>query len=411
MEPWRKNLYTLWGTQFLAMLGMNLVVPFLPFYIRELGVTEPTALARWSGLVFSGPFILSLLATPLWGALGDRYGRKPMVVRALFGLALSQLLIGFSQNVYQLLAFRIVQGAISGFIASSLALVSANTPKERMGYAMGFMQSSTAGGMVLGPFIGGLLADLIGFRTIFFVTVSLCTIAGIIVIFLVTELNKVHPEARSYTVFDNLRLMWSDKRLRVIACTLIASQLSVLMAEPIFALYIEGFKTGGEYISTLAGGIFSVAGLFMVISAPWWGRRTDRTGYRANLAIALGVVAACYVGHLVVRSLMVLVVLRAILGFARGGILPSLYALTSVWAPAERQGGMMAIASSMTIFGNLIGPSIGGVVAGDLGITAPFAVNSILLFMVSYAVWVFLRDPERTTPPVEGVAEPVSPTE
>ena len=107
---------------------------------------------------------------------------------------------GFSQDVYQLLAFRIVQGAISGFIASSLALVSANTPRERMGYAMGFMQSSTAGGMVLGPFIGGLLADLIGYRAIFFVTAGLCAIAGILVVLLVTELNKVHPQARRYTV-------------------------------------------------------------------------------------------------------------------------------------------------------------------------------------------------------------------
>jgi DHA1 family multidrug resistance protein-like MFS transporter len=231
------------------------------------------------------------------------------------------------------------------------------------------------------------------------------------VIFLVTELNKVHPKARTFTVFDNLRLMWGDRRLRIIAFTLIASQLSVLMAEPIFALYIEGFNTGGEYLSTIAGGIFSIAGLFMVISAPWWGRRTDRTGYRANLTIALGVVAACYVGHLVVTSLLVLVVLRAFLGFARGCILPSLYALTSVWAPPERQGGMMAIASSMTIFGNLIGPSIGGVVAGDFGVKAPFAVNSILLFMVSYAVWTFLRDPERHAVPPGKIPEQVSPTE
>ncbi len=184
MEPWRKNLYILWATQFLAMVGMNLVVPFLPFFIRELGVTDPDELARWSGLVFSGPFVLSFIATPIWGALGDRYGRKNMVVRAIFGLAVSQLLVGFSQDVIQLFIFRIVQGAISGFIASSLALVSTNTPREKVGYALGLMQSASAGGMVLGPFVGGLLADLIGYREIFFVTASLCTIGGVVVVFL-----------------------------------------------------------------------------------------------------------------------------------------------------------------------------------------------------------------------------------
>src|SRR3989304_5661176 len=129
MELWRKNLYILWGTQFLAMMGMNLVVPFLPFFIRELGVTEPAELARWSGLVFSGPFVLSFIATPIWGNLGDRYGRKIMVVRAIFGLAISQALIGLSQNVEMLFFFRMLQGAISGFIAAALALVSANTPR------------------------------------------------------------------------------------------------------------------------------------------------------------------------------------------------------------------------------------------------------------------------------------------
>ncbi len=411
MEPWRKNLYTLWGTQFLAMVGMNLVVPFLPFYIRELGVTDPDALARWSGLVFSGPFVLSFVAIPLWGALGDRYGRKAMVVRAIFGLALSQLLMGFSQDVYQLLFFRVLQGAISGFIASSLALVSTNTPREHMGYAMGFMQTSTAGGMVFGPFVGGLLADLIGYRPIFFVTASFCTVAGILVLLLVTELQKVHPESRRFTVRENVRLMFRDRRLRIVAATLVVGQMSVLMVEPIFVLFVEGFEADSKYISTIAGSIFSVSGLFMVISAPWWGRRNDRTGYRKNLAIALGVIGVCYMGHLLVGSLVQLGALRAFLGFARGGILPTLYALTSVFTPPERQGGMMAIASSMTLLGNLLGPAMGGILAGAFGISAPFIANGILLLSMSYIVWTRLLDPGMEAAHAPGIAEPVSPTE
>ena len=234
MELWRKNLYILWGTQFLAMVGMNLVVPFLPFFIRQIGVTDPTELARWSGLVFSGPFVLSFIATPIWGNLGDRYGRKIMVVRAIFGLALSQVLIGFSQNVVQLLIFRIVQGAISGFIASALALVSTNTPKDRIGYALGFMQSSTAGGMVLGPFVGGLLADLVGYREIFFVTAALCAVGGVVVMLKVQEIARGTVDGRKFTVRENYMLMYSDKRLRIVGLTLIVGQISVLMIEPIF---------------------------------------------------------------------------------------------------------------------------------------------------------------------------------
>ncbi len=411
MEPWRKNLYTLWGTQFIAMLGMNLVVPFLPFFIRELGVTEPDALARWSGLVFAGPFILSFFATPLWGALGDRYGRKAMVVRAIFGLAISQLLIGFSQDVYQLLFFRMVQGAISGFIASALALISTNTPRQHIGYAMGFIQSSSAAGMVFGPFVGGLLADLIGYRPIFFVTASLCAIAGVVVILLVTELIKVRPEARQFTVWDNVQLMFRDKGLRVVAVTLVVAQMSVLMVEPIFALFVEGFETDSKYISTIAGSIFSISGLFMVISAPWWGRRNDRTEYRKNLAIALGVIGVCYLGHLLAGSLVQLAALRAFLGFARGGVLPTLYALTTVFAPPERQGGMIAIASSMTVLGNMLGPALGGVVAGAFGINAPFIANSILLVCTCLFVWRYLREPAPSHPRRPEPTDPTPPTE
>jgi MFS transporter, DHA1 family, multidrug resistance protein len=392
MEFWRKNLYILWATQFIAMVGMNLVVPFLPFFIRSLGVTEPDELARWSGLVFAGPFVLSFIATPIWGALGDRYGRKIMVVRAIFGLAISQALIGLSQDVYQLFFFRIVQGAISGFIASALSLVSTNTPAEKSGYALGFLQSSSAGGMVLGPFIGGVLADMFGYRPIFFITATLCLISGFCVVFMVKELTHVHPDARKITVGDNVRLMFRDRRLRVVGIALIVGQVSVLMVEPIFALFIEGFYTDTRYLATVAGGIFSIAGLFMVISAPWWGKRNDRLGHKRNLYITFMACGAAYAGHLIVQDLIQLAVLRSFLGFMRGAILPTLYSLTSVYVPPERRGGMMAIASSMTLFGNLIGPTVGGVIAGHYGITASFVSSSVLLIGTGLGVWHYLDE-------------------
>jgi DHA1 family multidrug resistance protein-like MFS transporter len=393
MELWRRNLYILWATQFLAMVGMNLVVPFLPFYIRELGISDPESLARWSGFAFAGPFFLSFLAIPIWGALGDRYGRKIMVVRAIFGLAVSQILIGFAQDPVQLVIFRIVQGAISGFIASSLALVSTGTPRQHIGYALGFMQSSTAGGMVLGPFVGGLLADLIGYREIFFITAALCAAGGVVVLLGVRETFTREPEGRRYTAVDNLRLMVSNRRLRIVAITLIVGQMSVLMIEPIFALFIESFKANTEYLSTLTGAVFSISGLFMVVSAPWWGKRNDRVGYKRNLVIGLAVVGLAYAAHLLVKDLIQLGILRAILGFARGGFLPSLYSMTSLYAPAERRGGIMAIASSMTILGNMSGPIVGGIVAGHFGISASFLVNSCLLLATSAFLWRFFKDP------------------
>jgi DHA1 family multidrug resistance protein-like MFS transporter len=401
MELWRKNLYILWGTQFMAMVGMNLVVPFLPFYIRELGITDPSELPMWSGFAFSGTFLSAFLAIPLWGTLGDRYGRKMMVVRAIFGLALSQILIGLSQNVIQLVLFRILQGAISGFIASSLALVSTNTPKEKMGYALGLLQSSTAGGMVLGPFVGGILADLIGYREIFFITAALCTIGGFVILFNVKEIVHTTHEAQKFTVRDNYEFVISDKRLRIVALGLVVGQMSVLMIEPIFALFIESFKTDTQYVATLAGGIFSISGLFMVVSAPWWGKRNDRIGYKKNLFIALAIMGVAYAGHIVVEDLVQLGFLRAFLGFARGAILPALYSLASLYAPSERRGGIIAIASSFTLLGNTLGPTVGGFVAANFGITTSFVVNSCMLLGISIIMWKYLVEPPAKKKPRE----------
>jgi DHA1 family multidrug resistance protein-like MFS transporter len=395
MELWRKNLYILWGTQFLAMMGMNLVVPFLPFFIRTLGVTDEAEVTRWSGLVFAGPFVSSFFATPFWGTLGDKYGRKPMVVRALVGLAISQILIGFSQNVVQLFLFRILQGAISGFIAATLALVSTSAPKNRVGYALGMLQSASAGGVVLGPFVGGLLADLIGYREIFFVTAAFCSIGVVAVIYGVEEVRDTSASSKRFSVFENYGLMYSHKQLRLVAICLVMGQVSVLMVEPIFALFIESFKTDTEYIATLAGGIFSIMGLFSTISAPWWGKRNDSKGYKKGLFIGMGLTGLAYIGHNLVTGLFQLAVLRAILGIGRGGVLPSLYSLANLYSPPERRSGIIAIASSMTILGNMIGPILGGLVASFTGIREMFLVNSALALLVSLIIWKKMEEPRR----------------
>lgn len=387
MDLWRKNLYILWGTQFFAMVGMNLVVPFLPFYIRQLGVTDDAEVVRWSGLVFAGPFVSSFFATPFWGNMGDKYGRKPMVVRALIGLAIAQVFIGFSQNVMQLFLFRILQGAISGFIASALALVSTGTPKNRVGYAMGVLQSASAGGVVLGPFVGGVLADLVGYRTIFFVSAALCLLGAIAVISHVREVRDAGEGTARFSVLDNYKLMYSHRQLRLVALCLVVGQVSVLMVEPIFALFVESFRTDTAYIATLAGSIFSVTGLFSTISAPWWGKRNDRKGYKKGLFIGMALTGLAYIGHNLVQSLWQLAILRAVLGIGRGGVLPALYSLANLHAPPERKGGIIAIASSMTILGNMLGPVLGGFVAAHTGIREMFLVNSALALVVALVIW------------------------
>jgi DHA1 family multidrug resistance protein-like MFS transporter len=382
IEPWRKNLYIIWAAQFIAMMGMSSVVPFLPFYIRDLGVTTHEEVARWSGYVFSAPFLFAFFLTPVWGFLGDRYGRKLMVVRAVFGLAISQVLVGLSQSVEMLFLFRMLQGAISGFIAAALALVSATTPPERSGYALGILQTSTAAGSVLGPLVGGPLSDAVGYRPIFFIVAALCAISGFMVIRMVKEAPRHKTESESkHTLASNYIHAFRSPVIRIALALIFITQVSVLMIQPVFALYIEYLEPNKAFLATIAGVIFSIAGIFMVISAPWWGKRNDAKSYKKNLTIAIAGASVAYFLQGVVSQAYQLVVLRALQGFCVGGILPTLYSYISKNTAISRRGGMMGIASSFNVLANLFGPTAGGYVAAYIGLRENFYFTSGMLIL------------------------------
>lgn len=397
MEVWKKNLYSIWAAQFVAMVGMSMVVPFLPFYIRELGVTNPDELEHWSGIVFSGPFILSFLLTPIWGALGDRFGKKTMVMRAIFGLAVSQFLIGLSTNVEQLFLFRMVQGAISGFIASSLALVSSGTPKEKSGYAIGILQTSISSGTVIGPFIGGFISDLTSYRTVFFITSSICFLSGISVIIYVKEPEKIFSKY-NFSVFDNYRYVFSKRGITAAMISISLIQISIAVAQPIFALFVESITKGTEYISTLTGAIFGTLGIFSVISSPVWGRRNDKKGFRKNIIFAISGAGFAYIIHTFVKNPFMLFPVRAALGLFVGGIIPALYAFINKNISDDRKSGVMGIASSFTLFGNLVGPLLCTFLLLFVEIKFIFSIAGIML--IANAVLIFFSIKEKTDPAV-----------
>jgi DHA1 family multidrug resistance protein-like MFS transporter len=129
MKRWEKNLYSLWLAQFITSMGLSMILPFLPLYLRDLGVSGAQAEKIWSGLVYSAPFMISAFMQPVWGMLGDRKGRKIMVVRAMAALSLAHILMGFSHSAPPFIILRFFQGSLSGFVAPSLALMASCTPE------------------------------------------------------------------------------------------------------------------------------------------------------------------------------------------------------------------------------------------------------------------------------------------
>jgi DHA1 family multidrug resistance protein-like MFS transporter len=380
------------------MLGMSMFLPFLPLYVRELGVTDLARVEAMSGLLFAAPFFAATVATPVWGFLGDRHGRKLMVVRASFGLAVATLLMGFARTIPQLLVLRVAQGAVSGFIAAALALMASSAPRERMGYALGTLQTAIPTGTILGPLLGGTLADLIGYRQIFFVTAASNFVGGLLVIRLVREPGGRPRDAGLGRVLDNYRTVFGTPQFRLLFLVLLGSQFALMSLTPIMALYVESVGASGALLATTTGVIFAVTGVASAAAAPRWGRASDRTGYRRTLGRALLGTGLFAAPQGLVAAPWQLFLLRIPYGLFLGGVVPSAQAMIGLRAPDERRAGIMGVTSTALMLGNLTGPLVGGALAGHFGLRSVFFLSAGVLVLLLLAVHPRLREPQEAGP-------------
>jgi DHA1 family multidrug resistance protein-like MFS transporter len=157
LQAWQRNLYVMWFAEFMAIAGFSFVMPFLPYYVQDLGITDLTKVELWSGVLYAAHAIPMAIFAPIWGVLADRYGRKPMVLRSMLGGAVTLGAMGFAQTIEQLLVLRLIQGMLTGTVAAATTLVAGSTPRQRSGYALGLLQMAIFGGSSVGPLIGGLV--------------------------------------------------------------------------------------------------------------------------------------------------------------------------------------------------------------------------------------------------------------
>lgn len=376
------------------MLGISMFLPFLPLYLRQLGVPEGH-LEATSGLIFAAPFFAGTVATPVWGFLGDRHGRKLMVVRAGLGLTVAATLMGLAQTVGQLFILRIGQGAISGFIAAAIALMASSAPRERMGYALGTLQTAIPSGTILGPLIGGFLADRIGARNVFFVTASLALTAAIIVLVLVRETERPESSEGFGRIVENYKLVFGTPQLRLLYFVLFGCQFALMSLGPVMALFVEALGAHGRHLATTTGAIFAVTGLATVLTAGRWGHRSDRRGYRGTLKIALVGSSLFAFPQGLAAAPWQLFLARIPYGVFIGGVIPSVHAMISLRAPDERRAGILGITSTALMLGNLMGPLLGGTLAGAFGLRTIFFVSAAVFLVILTLLLPIIQEPER----------------
>jgi MFS family permease len=382
MQRWQINLAVLWFSNFLFMSGMTMIMPFLALYLKsDLGLTDEHEIGVWAGLIFAANFVTSFMFQPIWGKLSDRYGRKVMLLRSGFGMSIVMLLMGFAQTPLHLLLLRVANGVISGFQPAAVALVSANTPQERMGFAMGTIQSGATAGIILGPFFGGLMADHFGYRPIFYITGSLLLFATLLTWALVREsfdrsTAALTPQAG---VIKGFRELVRIPQIPVLLTVTLMIQFAMLAPNALLPLYVEKLHGSMENVAFWAGFVSSVTAMSNMASSPLLGRLGDKIGASIILFISLLGAAIMFVPQAFVGSVGELLFWRFMLGIFMGGLVPTVNALLRRYSPDDMISRTFGFNSSAFSLGNMFGPIVGGALSGPIGIEGVFLVSGGLL--------------------------------
>lgn len=369
---WRRNLAVLFVVQLLSTGGFSLIFPFLPLYVREVGSASGGSVEFWSGMVFSAQALTMMLASPIWGVVADRHGRKLMLERATIGGAILLAAMGFVQNVEQLVVLRAIQGGVSGVISASNALVAANTPRQHSGYALGMINMARWVGVAGGPLVGGLLGDAFGFRQSFWITGALLGLAGLAVLFLVRE--EFHPVAREARVgfWAGYRALLTAPGMAGLYAMTFLRSLGLSFITPILALFVLTLHRGESGAAALTGAIIGASALSSALSAVYLGKLGDRIGHERVLVASTLFAGLLYLPQAFVTAPWQLLLLQALTGVAVGGLVPSVAALMNLWSPGGNQGATYGLENSVQAAARTVAPLTAAAVATAVGYRGVF---------------------------------------
>ncbi|MBN6044223.1 multidrug efflux MFS transporter [Citrobacter sp. ku-bf4] len=382
MESWKVNLISVWFGCFFTGLAISQILPFLPLYISQLGVTSHEALSMWSGLTFSVTFLISAMVSPLWGSLADRKGRKLMLLRASLGMAIAILLQAFATNVWQLFLLRGIMGLTSGYIPNAMALVASQVPRERSGWALSTLATAQISGVIGGPLMGGFIADHVGLRPVFFITALLLVVSFMVTLFLIKE--GVRPTLKKSERLSG-KAVFASLPYPALVISLFFTTLVIQLCNgsisPILALFIKSMAPDSNNIAFLSGLIASVPGVSALISAPRLGKLGDRIGTERILMATLICAVVLFFAMSWVTTPFQLGVLRFLLGFADGAMLPAVQTLLVKYSSDQVTGRIFGYNQSFMYLGNVAGPLMGATVSAMAGFRWVFIATAIIVMI------------------------------
>lgn len=379
---WKKNLFVLSIAVFIAGIAFSEIMPFLSLYINTLGNFSHQQLNFWSGIVYSGTFIVSAVVSPWWGKLADKKGRKPMILRAGIGMSVVIACMGLVQNVWQLLLLRMLQGVFAGFISNSNALVATETPKTNSGQALGTIASAITAGTLLGPLVGGALTSIFSYRITFMITGGLLLLCSILVLFFVHEDDFKPVTAKKLDKASGvIKSLRSPHLIFGLLLTTLIIQAANNSINPIVSLYVRQLLNGHGNVVFISGVIAALPGIATFLVASRFGALGDKIG--THKIIVAGFIAASIFFFLTafVRNTVELGILRFLVGFSDACLFPQVQTMLTKNSPAAVTGRVFSWNQSAMYIGNIVGPLLGSFVSGMFNYSMVFIVTTVIVLI------------------------------
>ena len=390
METWKRTVYISLVCVFCIAFGVSQLAPILPLYFHDLGVQTPESMSLWSGLATGATYIIVCLAAPFWGRIADKRGRKITLIRSSFGMALCNILIAFQTTPEGVVLIRLIQGLVSGFYSASITLIASESPIERTGWALGLLASANLAGSLIGPLLGGYIADTVGIRNDFIIVGIIMGLAGLLATVFIHE---------DYVPKDNVEKLSISKlkeqipEFNSIIALCVASfiyAICIMSLQPVISVYIKGIlPSNTENIAFIAGAVFSAMGIAQLISSSPLGKLVDKIGPRKVLVISLIYVGILNIPQAYVSDVYQLAIIRFLQGFGLGGMLPALNTYLSSKTPREFTGQVFSYNQSCLFLGYFLGAVGGASLMAWLGFTTLFWASGGL-FIIS-ALWIGLK--------------------
>ena len=387
---WKRTVYISLVCVFCTAFGVSQLAPILPLYFHNLGVQTPEAMSLWSGLATGATYIIVCLAAPFWGRVADKKGRKITLIRSSFGMALCNVLIAFQTTPERVVLIRLVQGLVSGFYSASITLIASESPIERTGWALGLLASANLAGSLIGPLLGGYIADTVGIRNDFIIVGALMGLSGMLATIFIHENYVPQPNPEKLSI---RKLKEQIPEFNSIVALCVASfiyAICIMSLQPVISVYIKGIvPSDTENLAFIAGTVFSAMGIAQLMSSSPLGKLVDKIGPRKVLVVSLIYVGILNIPQAYVSDVYQLAIIRFLQGFGLGGMLPALNTYLSSKTPREFTGQVFSYNQSCLFFGYFLGAVGGASLMAWLGFTTLFWVSGGL-FIIS-ALWIGLK--------------------